>query len=207
MNALADWAVGQVREALEKQGVLENTLLIFTSDNGPRQGQNGHKSAGSFRGFKNSPFEGGHREPFVARWPGKIEAGRTCDEVVSLTDLIATFADLTGYDIPEEGAEDSFSFLPALLGTGPCRPRPAMVNDTGGHYAEVGDFALRRDNWKLIIEAPRKDRPEEVRHLYDMAEDPYETTNLIDEKPELAAELERLLERIKACGSKFLIRQ
>jgi len=117
---------------------------------------------------------------------------------------MATFADLTGFDMPEEAAEDSFSFLPALLGTGTCEPRPAMVNDTGGHYCELGDFALRRGNWKLIIQAPRPERPEQIRHLYDLATDPGEETNLIDRHPDLAAELDRLLDRIKACGSKYL---
>ncbi len=204
MNALADWAVGQVRETLERHGILDNTLLIFTSDNGPRRGENGHRSAGPFRGFKNSPFEGGHREPFVARWPGMIEAGTTSDETISLTDLMATFAELTGFEMPEEAAEDSFSVLPALLGTGASAPRPAMVNDTGGHTCEVGDFALRRGKWKLIVQAPRPDAPAQTRHLYDLDADPGESTNLIDQQPGLAAELEQLLERVKACGSKYL---
>lgn len=204
MNALADWAVGQVYNALLEHGILDDTLLIFTSDNGPRPGQGGHRSAGPLRGFKNSPFEGGHREPFVARWPGRIEAGRTCDETVSLTDLVATVAELTGFGVPDEAAEDSFSILPALLGTGPCAPRPAMVNDTGGHYDLVGDFALRQGNWKLIIEAPRQNRPAEVRHLYDLGNDLAEERNVIDQHPEVAVRLERLLCRIKACGSRYL---
>jgi arylsulfatase A len=208
MNALVDWSVGQVREALEKNGILDNTLLIFTSDNGPQNtGTNGHRAAGPLRGKKNTPFEGGHREPFVARWPGTIEPGTISDEIVSLTDLMATFAELTGFDMPDEAAEDSFSFLPALFGTGPCEPRPAMVNDTGGrfgHFQTVSDFALRRGPWKLIIEAPTPERPEEVRHLYNLDSDLAEEHNLIDEQPELAEELERLLNRIKVCGSKYL---
>lgn len=202
MNALVDWAVGRVRETLERHGILDDTLLIFTSDNGPERGENGHRSAGPFRGFKNTPFEGGHREPFVARWPGMIGPGTTSDETVSLTDLMATFAELTGFDMPEGAAEDSFSFLGALVGTGACERRPAMVNDTGGHYCEVGDFALRRGKWKLIVEAVRPNKPQEVRHLYDLDADPGEKRNLIDEHPALAGELEGLLDRIKVRGSR-----
>ncbi|MFC1540310.1 arylsulfatase [Gemmatimonadota bacterium] len=85
--ALVDWCVGEVRKALEANGVLDDTILIFTSDNGARAGQNGQKSNGPFRGRKNTAYEGGHRIPFIARWPGRIEAGRSCAEIGSLNDM------------------------------------------------------------------------------------------------------------------------
>lgn len=160
MNALADWAVGQVYDALDRNGVLEDTLLIFTSDNGPQKGANGHRSAGPLRGFKNSAFEGGHRVPFIARWPGRIEPGRTSDHVFSLTDLMATFAELLAFDIPDNNAQDSMSSLPALLGEADAHPGHPMVNTTGGYWAGEADFALRKDDWKLIVTCAREESPQ-----------------------------------------------
>jgi arylsulfatase A len=203
MNVLVDWCVGQVRDALEQRGILDDTLLIFTSDNGPQRGENGHSSAGPYRGLKNSAFEGGHREPFVARWPGHVPADAVSDELVCLTDLMATLADLTGEPLPEGAAEDSFSVLPALLGRGGCTPaRPAMISDTGGHVCEVGDFAIRKGNWKLIVIPARKEGETERRHLFDLDSDPGEQNDLIEEHSSIAAELADLLEEIKQHGSR-----
>ncbi len=203
MNVLVDWCVGQVRDALEQRGILDDTLLIFTSDNGPHRGENGHASTGPYRGLKNSAFEGGHREPFVARWPGHVEAGAVSDELICLTDLMATLADLTGEPMPDGAGEDSFSVLPALLGRGGCIPsRPAMISDTGGHRCELGDFAIRRHNWKLIVIPARKEGEAERRHLFDLDGDPGEQNDLIEEHPSLAAELADLLEEIKQHGSR-----
>lgn len=204
MNVLVDWCVGQIRDALEQRGALDDTLFIFTSDNGPQYntGKTGHRACGPYRGHKNTAFEGGHREPFIARWPGKVAAGVVRDEIVCLTDMMATFAELTGVELFEGAGEDSFSVLSAILGTGECEPRPAMINDTGGHYATVGDFALRRGDWKLIIEQPKKDETEEKRYLFNLADDIAEERNLYDEQPERVKELEDLLETLKQTGSR-----
>lgn len=211
MNVLVDWCVGQIRDALESRGILDDTLLIFTSDNGPQRGENGHSSAGPFRGLKNSAFEGGHREPFVARWPGKVQAGAVCDEPICLTDLMATFADLTGEPMPDGAGEDSFNVAPALLGQGRCEDRPAMIADTGGYSAKVGDFGIRKGKWKLIVPAPSQgDRgPKRLRSeiepgspplLFDLESDPGESNDLSTRFPSIAADLHRLLEKAKTCG-------
>ena len=205
MNVLVDWCVGQVRAALEERGVLDDTLLIFTSDNGPHRGENGHSSTGPYRGLKNSAFEGGHREPFVARWPGHIPAGAVSDELLCLTDLMATLADLTGESLPEGAGEDSFSVLPALLGQGGCTPpRPAMISDTGGHRCDLGDFAIRKGKWKLIVIPARKEGETERRHLFDLKEDPGEEDDLIEEHPSIAADLAELLDEIKQRSSRAI---
>jgi arylsulfatase A-like enzyme len=211
MNVLVDWCVGRIHDALAGRGILDNTLLIFTSDNGPQRGENGHSSAGPFRGLKNSPFEGGHREPFVARWPGNVPAGGVCDEPICLTDLMATFADLTGAPMPEGAGEDSFSVAPALLGRGRCEARPAMIADTGGYSAKVGDFAIRRGKWKLIVPAPATEDPAPKRlrseiepgsppQLFDLESDPGERNDLSARFPSIAADLHGLLEEARNRG-------
>ena len=208
MNALVDWCVGEVRAALEEDGILDDTLLVFTSDNGPMRGQNGHRSAGSLRGYKNTPFEGGHRVPFVARWPGAVPAGAVSSELLCLTDMMATLAALTGSALPPEAGEDSHDMLPALLGRGAGDPgRPALVCDTGGPAASAGDFAIRMGRWKLILMAPRADDPpgwEPLRYLFDLENDPFEQENLIDARPTIAREIEHLFGRIRARGSRFV---
>jgi len=211
MNVLVDWCVGRIRDALAERGILDDTLLIFTSDNGPQRGENGHSSAGPYRGFKNSAFEGGHREPFVARWPGKIAAGSVCDEPICLTDLMATFAELTGGPMPEGAGEDSFSVAPALLGRGRCEDRPAMIADTGGYSAKVADFAIRKGKWKLIVPAPAREdsAPKRLRSdmepgspplLFDLESDPGERDDVSGRFPSIAADLLGLLEEVKKCG-------
>ena len=204
MNALVDWVVGEVRGALESQGILDDTILIFTSDNGPRRGANGHRSAGPFRGYKNTAYEGGHRVPFIVRWPGKIGAGERSEVPISLTDMMATFAEFTNYDLPDNAAEDSYSIWPALLGkdTG-SKHRPALIADTSR-----GDFSIRRGSWKLIklIPSPRN-RLEQVDYeLYDLDQDPYETTNLADANPDIVEQLKELLDTTRRTGLRFLDR-
>ena len=203
MGVLVDWCVGQMYDAFAQRGILDDTLFIFTSDNGPQYntGKTGHRAAGPYRGRKNEAFEGGHREPFVARWPGKIAAGTTSGETICLTDMMATFAALTGAAMPDGAGEDSFNMLPAILGQGECERRPALINDTGGFYATTGDFAITRGQRKLIITQPRERTGEpERRYLFDMENDPYETRNLVDEEPTMAKDLERLLGEIKERG-------
>ncbi|MFA9452912.1 MAG: sulfatase-like hydrolase/transferase [Candidatus Aminicenantaceae bacterium] len=207
MNALVDWCVGEVRKALETQGVLENTILIFTSDNGPRRGENGQKSAGPFRGFKNSVYEGGHRIPFIVRWPGKVKPGTHSDVPISLTDMIATFAEFLNFPLPVSAAEDSINVLPAILDkdTNKVR-RPALITDTGGHVSDLGNFSIRHGKWKLIELNPQPNsQQEKARYeLYDMEKDPYETLDLGDAQGEIVESMKRLLQTCKQTGLRFM---
>jgi len=204
--ALVDWSVGQVLDALERLGIADKTLVIVTSDNGPRHGANGHKSAGELRGYKSHIWEGGHRVPFVARWPGRIEPGSTSDEVICLTDLMATCAGILGVDLPADAGPDSFNILPALLGKKLDKPiRPAIV-----HHSCFGVFSIRAGRWKLILDtkssggwvAPSGARPVpgSPGQLYDIEKDPYEQNDLWEERPDIVERLGKLLERYKKQG-------
>jgi arylsulfatase A-like enzyme len=135
-----DWVVGQITDALKRTGLAENTLVIFTSDNGPEiDGEIGigafarirkydHASMGSLRGVKRDAWEGGHREPFILRWPGHTPAGKVSDQFFIFTDLMASFAALTDSTLPNDAAEDSVNMLLALRG--------ARCN--GGHQRQTG---------------------------------------------------------------------
>jgi arylsulfatase A-like enzyme len=205
--ALVDWCVGEVRKALEANGVLDDTILIFTSDNGARTGENGQNSNGPFRGRKNTAYEGGHRIPLIVRWPGRIEPGRSSAETGSLNDMMATFAALVDYQLPEDAAEDSFNLLPAVLGKGTAGlARPALIADTGGHSSDIGDFSLRRDQWKLIEFNSRSEEGEpEVRYeLFNLAQDPYETQDQAEVQSGIRDELIDLLKACKGTGLRKL---
>jgi len=198
---LADWCLGQIVKALDHLNISDNTLVIFTSDNGPREGVNGHKSAGDWRGLKGSIWEGGHRVPFIAEWPGKIKPRTTCDEVITFTDLMATCAAIVGTKLPKNTAEDSYNILPALLGEKLRQPiREATVHHSGG-----GVFAIRQGQWKLIpgsrgSGADRRPRSGAAGQLYNLANDPYEKNNLWEKHPEIVERLTKLLEKYKKQG-------
>ncbi len=200
--ALVDWSVGEITKTLKKYGLDDNTLLIITSDNGPRQGRNGHQSAGDYRGFKAGIWEGGHRVPFIAKWPGKINPGTKSDEIISLTDMMATFANLTGATLPDNAAEDSHNVLNALLGgeisNNNMMPR---VFHSGG-----GLFAIVQDNWKLIQGTKGRGTGRDIANpdslllvgqLYDLKNDPYEENDLWETYPEKVDDLNKILEDIK----------
>jgi len=207
MNALVDWCLGEVRKALEKHGILDETMVIFTSDNGPRRGANGHRSAGPFRGYKNSAYEGGHRVPFIVRWPGKVKAGARSDLPISLNDMPATFAGLLKFDLPDDAAEDSFDISSVILGKSHSGPhRPALMADTGSHVADLANYSIRREKWKLIEINPQPSNKLQTAkyELYDIVKDPYETKNLAEIEPEITAEMKSLLEASKRRGLRFL---
>jgi arylsulfatase A-like enzyme len=212
MVVWTDWCMGQVFKALDRLDLSENTLVVFTSDNGPRHGQSGHKSARDLRGFKSHIWEGGHRIPFIARWPGKIKAGSTSDEVICLTDLMATCAAILGVEPPIDTGPDSFNLLPALLGHklgGPIRP--AIV-----HHSCFGVFAIRQGKWKLILDTktsggwvrPSGERPVPGTpgQLYDLERDPYERDDVWDEHPDIVRRLKRLLEKYRNQGHSRQVR-
>ncbi|MBQ39108.1 MAG: arylsulfatase, partial [Gemmatimonadaceae bacterium] len=207
-----DWCVGQVVEALERTGKARDTLLIFTSDNGPenfayeRIQQHGHYSMGDLRGIKRDAWEGGHRLPFVARWPGVVEAGSTCDHLTTLGDLLATAAELAGTGVPAGAGEDSVSIAPLLRGGG------ADVRSCAMHHSMKGKYALRRGDW-VFIDAPTGDdnaEPDWFRaergytphdcpgELYDLRVDLSQAVNRYADHPDVVAEMKELLDRVRA---------
>jgi arylsulfatase A-like enzyme len=205
-----DAAVGEVLAALKKHGLAENTLVIFTSDNGcspqaqfPQLRAKGHDPSAGFRGHKADVYEGGHRVPFLVRWPGRIKPGKS-DRLVCLTDVFRTCAELAGAAVPDAAGEDGVSFASAWAGQGPARTDVV-------HHSINGSFAIRRGKWKLCLcpgsggwSAPRPGRDDATKlppaQLFDLAADPAEKVNLIDKYPEVAAQLTKLLEKQVADG-------
>ncbi len=202
-----DWSLGQVLEAIDRAGIAANTLVIFTSDNGcaPYIGVAGLETKGHFpselrRGYKSDIWDGGHRIPFIARWPGKVKAGSRSDQLICLTDLMATCAAMLGAKLPDDAGEDSVSILPALLGTATGPLREAVV-----HHSIKGNFAIRQGQWKLELCANSggwgkggvTDAPGQ---LYDMSKDVGERTNEYNEHPEIVSRLTKLLEKYVADG-------
>lgn len=200
-----DNVVGEVSKALERNGFTDNTLVIFTSDNGcskaagiPELAAKGHLVSAHMRGSKADIWDGGHRIPFIVRWPGKVKSGSTCEQLICLTDLFATAAQILGSDVPAGTCEDSVSFLSALEGK-------EIISTRGGviHHSYSGHFAYRRKSWKLILArgsagwtSPKENQvadgaPEA--QLYDLDADPGEQNNLFLKEPEVA---NRLLTRL-----------
>ena len=208
-----DACVGEVLDALEKHGARDNTLMIFTSDNGcspqadfPALLEKGHDPSYVFRGHKADIWDGGHRVPFIVRWPGKIKADSTSEQLVGLVDFMATGADVLGIKIADDAAEDSVSFLSVLLGKANRPVREALV-----HHSISGKFSIRQGRWKLELcpgsggwSSPRD--PQAARQglpsvqLYDMHEDVSEQRNVQAGHPEIVKKLTTLLERYVARG-------
>ena len=149
-----DYVVGELMATLDKLGVADNTLVIFTSDNGPEtlsvihmRGDHDHDGARPWRGMKRDQWEGGHRVPFIVRWPGKVKPGATSDQLTSLTDVMATCAAIVDAQLPKDAAEDSFNMLPAYLGKDAEPIRPYLLQQAfgGARY-----LAIRKGNWKYL---------------------------------------------------------
>ncbi len=215
-----DWIVGELLDTLETLVVADYTLVLFTSDNGPEttsvvrmRSDHDHDPARPWRGMKRDNWEGGHRVPFLVRWPGKVAPGSISDQIVSLADVMATVAAVIGAPLPDHAAEDSFNLLPALLGsdTGPLRPYLLTQAFRGAQT-----LSIRRGPWKYLdhpgsggndyggeslkfFALPDTD-PEAPGQLYHLGEDPGETTNLYFEHPGIVSEMKALLEQSKADG-------
>ena len=201
--AETDAVLGQVLDALERTGQADNTLVLFASDNGAwwreqDEAQFDHLANGTWRGQKADVWEGGHRVPLIARWPGHIPAGRVTSAGVELTDLYATFSDVLGAALPDGAAEDSFSFWPTLQGER-VEGRPFMI-----HHSGQGVFAIREGRWKYIEGADGggfidRNAPTDPAlppvQLYDMERDPAESDNVYAQHPDVVARLAALLER------------
>jgi arylsulfatase A-like enzyme len=208
-----DAVVGDVLNQLEEVGVRENTLVIFTSDNGcsPEAGfeelaAHGHFPSHHFRGAKADLFDGGHRVPFLVSWPAKVKAGSECAAPVCLTDFFATAAEILAHPIPENAGEDSTSFLPELLGQ-PGRPAEYPLV----HQSINGSLSIREGRWKLLLspgsggwssphdkEAILQGLP--LEQLYDLETDISEKHNLANAHPEIVQRMTRSLEALIARG-------
>ncbi|TWU34312.1 sulfatase family protein [Novipirellula artificiosorum] len=195
-----DYHVGRVLDFLDRNGLAEDTLIVFTSDNGPekswtqRLSDYGHDSRGGFRGGKRSVYEGGHRVPLLVRWPrGIAQPGRTWNKAVGQVDLLATIADLIGEPLPQDAGEDSQSFASVLLDAKRDYKRLPLVNhgNGGGGYR----YAVTDDNWKLVL-ADSKNAAE----LYNLENDRSEQTNLASEYPQTVARLTMQVNELIARG-------
>jgi arylsulfatase A-like enzyme len=215
-----DVIVGRVLDLVAEVGIDQETLILFNADNGPetvhvdwmRQDHN-HDAAGGWRGMKRDAWEGGHRVPFIARWPGRIPARQVSDQMTNTTDIFATLASVVGYRLPDDAATDSFDMLPAMLGTQDPKTsiRPHLLTQSFR-----GEFQLRQGDWKycdhpgsggnnysrgpLLKYAIADHAPDAPGQLYDLERDPGETTNLFDEQEAKRIEMKTLLERLKTSG-------
>jgi arylsulfatase A len=213
-----DLSVGRIIETLEYKGLLENTLVIFTSDNGGEiPGNNpdapeitainaGLKINGDLRGDKHTIFQGGTMVPFIAYWEGQVKQGTISDEMINLTDVFATLAEITEGKLPDSKnvAPDSFSFLPVLTGQKNLQPRPSMVTADA-----KGMLAIQTGSWKLIDTTPPPGFPEDKRNqfrnekmqLYHLTEDPGEQVNLFEKFPDKAKQLLEELNKARNSSS------
>lgn len=220
--AQVDWTLGQVLKALDKQGVAEDTLIVYSSDNGSYmfrydeadakdhaddssiQGYRAdrHRANYVFRGTKADVWEAGHRVPFLVRWPGKVKPKTTCDETICLTDMMATFGEVAGATLTNDAAEDSYSFLPLALGGKWEEPRPPVIN-----HSVRGMFAIRDGKWKLVLgtgsggrQNPRGEIFGKPYMLFDLKADIEESTDLAAKYPERVAKMTAMFEKIQKGG-------
>ncbi len=212
-----DWCVGELMKTIDRLGLAENTLVVFCSDNGPvmddgykdqaleKLGK--HRAAGPYRGGKYSVYEGGTRTPFITRWKGRIQSG-VSEEIVSTVDLATSFATLTETPLPNDGFLDSFDVSNVLLGKPGAKGRDHLIQQDNG---QAGNYGFRAGNWKLVRhdsksarnvapERTLKDTPVPQFQLFDLAKDPSETTNVIEQHPDIAKTMKDRLAQYIADG-------
>ncbi|SMP42282.1 arylsulfatase A [Neorhodopirellula lusitana] len=192
-----DYHIGRVLDFLETSGIDDNTLILFTSDNGPeyhwKQSLENyqHDSRGGYRGSKRYVYEGGHRVPFMVRWPAGIEQpARQYDGLVGQVDILSTVAELIGASLPVDAGEDSQSFLSVLQSTDPKHQRLPLIN-----HGNDARYAITDQNWKLILPSEKHDA-----ELFDLATDPLETNNVLEQNPEVADRLKKKINEIITQG-------
>ena len=209
-----DWAVGELLSALKETGQADNTLVIFTCDNGtsPKANFAELDAAGvhlneHWRGWKADAYEGGHRVPFIVRWPGQIKGDSNSEQTVTLADIMATCAAVVGHELAADAAEDSVSLLPTLRGDNVREPLHEVVV----HHSVSGHFAIRRGKWKLLLcrgsggwSPPREPAAATQNlppvQLFDLHNDPKETRNLQADHPDVVAQLTSALRHIVERG-------
>ena len=198
-----DWSIGEILNTLDRLGLAKNTLIMYSSDNGAYvNDEDGHKPTGPYRGKKSQLWEGGHRVPFITRWPARLQPSEPKD-LVSTIDIAATICAAAGVAVPKDALPDSYNLLPALLGEKQAPVRDHLVLMSG-----TGHLALRSGDWKYIPDldfadgwqAGNKKKPNAPARpgLYDLAKDPGETTNLFAEKSNDSKRLARMLDKAKA---------
>ena len=211
-----DWVAGQVLRALQEKGLAENTIVIFSSDNGPehyafeRAETYQHLSMGDFRGLKRDVWEGGHHVPFIVRWPGTVAAGAVSDETISQVDMMATLAAVTQIDLPEQAAPDSYNLLPVFSGESYSSPlREATVHNT---YENI--WGLRQGQWLYINDSTgeHSKMPESFKALrgyqdfetkgllFDLKSDPGQRNNLYTKHPDKIETMNKLLHTYRRQG-------
>ena len=216
-----DWIVGKLMDELDTLGIADNTLVIFCSDNGPEvptvlhmRKVHKHDGARPWRGVKRDQWEGGHRTPFIVRWPARIKPGVTSDQLLNLTDIFATCAAIVGAKVPNNAAEDSYNMLPVLLGKADKPVRPYMISQTISnalairrgqwkylaHKGSGGNNYSRKGEWGMSPYTLPDTAPDAPGQLYNLVADPGETTNLYNEHPKIVADLKALLEQSKTIG-------
>jgi len=205
---LTDWCVGQVMQAVEDAGIADDTLFVFTSDNGcspeadfAELAEVDHHPSYHFRGHKADIYEGGHRIPLIARWPRRIPAGARSSQTVCLSDLLATAADIHGDTLPDDAGEDSVSNLPLYSDAPPSEP----IREATVHHSINGSFSIRQDRWKLEMcpgsggwspPKPGEEPPDAPPiQLYDLESDIGERRNIVDDHPDVVEHLTALLTR------------
>jgi len=205
----------------EELGVVDNTLVIVSSDNGPEvptvyhmRHDHNHDGARPWRGVKRDKWEGGHRVPFIVRWPGKVAPGSTSSQITSLCDVFVTAAELVGAKVPDNAAEDSFSLVPILMSRDNEPMRPYLLQQA---FTGARDLAIRRGKWKYLAHqgsggnnyesspelkeyALPNTAPTAAGQLYDLESDPGETRNLALEHPEIVTEMDAILKKSIASG-------
>jgi len=205
-----DWSVGEIMKALEKNGIDKNTLVIFTSDNGPWLNFGNHAgSTGGLREGKGNSFEGGQREPCIMKWPGQIQEGTICNKLASTIDILPTLAAITNSPLPEKKI-DGVNILPLMLGDETANPRETFLY----YYRKNSLEAIRKDNWKLVFAHPGRtyigfkpgvdgfpgstnENFDFEEGLYDLRRDPGERYNMKEYYPEVVAELKKLADEAR----------
>lgn len=215
-----DTLVGRVLDLLAELKIDEETLVLFNADNGPEtmhaawmRTDHDHDASGGRRGVKRDGWEGGHRVPFIARWPKRIPKGQVSDQMTNTTDIFATLASIVGYELPDDAATDSFDILPAMLGNqNPKKSiRPHLLTQSFR-----GEFQIRQGSWKYLDHqgsggnnyargimkqyALPEAEPKAPGQLYNLSTDPGETTNLYSKAPEKRRQLRALLHKLKESG-------